>query len=106
MAFMPKGYRPPVPPLNPMSTFDPDKSALVYDQLNDNFIMWVPAEFAALFRQHGLPLDDEGSIGWDGFILTGWLGPDARNDPAVCSRLEVWGEVIPFPGSKRKPEKA
>ena len=59
------------PALRPMSEFDPSKSALVHDQLNDDTFEWLPEKY----REHYERYAHEprlGVIEWDRLLLAGW----------------------------------
>jgi hypothetical protein len=60
--------------LRPMSEFDPAKRARIYDNLNDVFIEWDPAD-AENYRQYARPYRGKGYeelTAWDGLELLGW----------------------------------
>ena len=58
--------------LRSMSTFDPAKPAIVHDRLNDRQFEWKPDLFAENYREYAV-YDRDGTVGWDGLILDGWL---------------------------------
>jgi hypothetical protein len=59
------------PTLRPMREFDPSKSAVLHDTLNDRMIPWT-GEDEAHYREHAIRNKD-GTVGWDGLILDGWV---------------------------------
>jgi len=58
--------------LRPMSEFDPSRPALVYDQLNDETLEWLPIRHRILYERYATRHDD-GIVAWDGLLLAGWL---------------------------------
>lgn len=57
--------------LRPMSEFDPGRSCLVHDQLNEQLIEWQTAwkeEYKRYAHDHA-----PGVIDWYGLLLDGWL---------------------------------
>lgn len=57
--------------MNPMSTFDPSKPAMIRDRLNDRFFEWKPATMEANYWQNAVTMLD-GTVAWDGLQLDGW----------------------------------
>jgi hypothetical protein len=57
--------------MNPMSTFDPSKPAMVHDRLNDRTFEWTPETMQANDEQYAEPFASE-IIGSDGLLLDGW----------------------------------
>jgi hypothetical protein len=60
--------------LRPMSEFDPDKPARIYDNLNEGFFDWDPKN-AEHYRQTARPFKDKGYeelTDYDGVELLGW----------------------------------
>jgi len=59
-----------LPPMNPMSTFNPEVACRVHDALNKQVLDWQPA-WAADYRRYASE-HDTGVINWDGLLLDGW----------------------------------
>jgi hypothetical protein len=60
--------------LRPMSEFDPDKPARIYDNLNEMFFEWDP-KWADHYRQTAGPYKGKGYeelTDYDGLELLGW----------------------------------
>ena len=56
-----------------MRDFDPSKRATVYDELNDEWFEWKPADCAQLYRECANLHDEKRHvIEWDGVLLAGW----------------------------------
>ena len=63
-----------------MADFNPSKSALLHESLNDQFMLWDPRR-ADDWRQSAKP-HPGGLVHWDGYVFDGWcpevaLAPDA-----------------------------
>ena len=56
-----------------MTTFDPDRAALVHDRLNGRIIAWQSDRHAQNYRTWHNDFGD-GVIEWDGLLLDGWKG--------------------------------
>jgi hypothetical protein len=66
--------------MNPMSTFDPSKPAMVHDRLNDRTFQWKPKTMQANYEQYASPFGPPDVIAWDGLLLDGWL-PRSKGGP-------------------------
>jgi hypothetical protein len=57
--------------MQPMSTFDPDRSAKVHDSLNDKTFDWRTG-WAADYRRNAMVNMVDGTVSFDGLILDSW----------------------------------
>jgi hypothetical protein len=57
--------------MNPMNTFEPAKSCMLHDELNDSWFRWDPRE-ADRYRKYAVHWDTSGAIAFDGLLLDGW----------------------------------
>ena len=57
-------------PMQPMSTFDPDRPCLVHDHVVGKTFDWHTG-WASNYRQYATDKFD-GTVWWDGLVLDGW----------------------------------
>jgi hypothetical protein len=69
MRHMAEGHR--AEGLRSMSEFEPDQPSAVHDRLNDEMFKWVPAKYAAGYRQRADEFEP-GVVERDGLLLDGW----------------------------------
>jgi len=73
-------------PMNPVSTFDPSKPAMVHDRLNDRTFKWKPETMQANYEEYANP-HGPGIIAWDGLLRDGW-SPISKGSPRPRQRSD------------------